>query len=92
MIISCAWVQSLSLAKIIKEGNFQIDVRKAVTAIDQIKNIENLRHHIESITSNEEFRQLLKKALQHVLDDHSREVNTFYPNMDNLKNIDTKLY
>ena len=101
LIISSTWSQSLSLTKkqmyqdfdqltnIIKEGNPQIEARKMVTGINQIKMIENLRSRIETISSDEEFNKLLKQALSYVLDDHSRETKTFYSGVDNLKNIDT---
>ena len=77
------------MVNIIEECNVQLPIRKAVTGIDQIKSIKSLRIQIDTINSKDSFYNLLRTALNYVMDAHSREVTDFHKGIDNLDGIDT---
>src|SRR5690554_6462891 len=77
------------LVKIIEDCNVQLPVRKAVTGIDNLKEIKKLRKGIDTVTNFDGFNKLLNRAIGLVLDGHTRQDFSFYPEFENLEGIDT---
>lgn len=77
------------LVKIIEDCNVQLPVRKAVTGFDNFAAIKSLRKNIDTITCSDAFNRLLNRAIDLVIDVHTRQDFKFYKEFDNLDGIDT---
>lgn len=77
------------LVKIIEDCNVQLPVRKAVTGYDNLAEIKKLRKGIDTVTTFDVFNKLLNRAIGLVLDGHTRQDFSFYPEFENLEGIDT---
>lgn len=77
------------LVKIIEDCNPQYPVRKAITGFDNFAAIKSLRKNIDTITCSNSFNRLLNRAIDLVIDLHTRQDFKFYKEFDNLDGIDT---
>ncbi len=77
------------MVSIIEQCNGQLPIRKAVTGIDQLGNVRSLRANIDTVSSYDSFIRLLNKSLSLLYDIHACQAVDFYPECDNLDNIDT---
>jgi len=77
------------LVKIIENCNVQLPIKKTITGFDNLEKIKSWRKRIDTITCYNSFKTLLNNALFFVMDVHTREVNSFVPEYDNLEGIDT---